>query len=251
MPEGPSIVILKEELTPFIGKKVLEVSGNAKIELSRMKNKKVLDVKSWGKHFLISFDSFFIRIHLLMFGRYLVNDRKEIAPRLHLRFKSGEVNFYSCSVKLIDGKAEDMYDWERDTMSDTWNPQKAYKSVQLEKNEMICDCLLDQEIFAGVGNIIKNEVLFRARVQPESLIKNIPAKKIKEIVALTPEYCFDFLRWKRKFELKKNYQVHTKKFCPVCNSKLSFKQKMGKRMRRSFYCPNCQVLYKRKVSAAS
>jgi endonuclease-8 len=30
MPEGPSIVILKEEVHPFKGKKILEVSGNSK-----------------------------------------------------------------------------------------------------------------------------------------------------------------------------------------------------------------------------
>jgi formamidopyrimidine-DNA glycosylase len=32
-------------------------------------------------------------------------------------------------------------------------------------DELIWDALLDQNVFAGVGNIIKNEVLFRLRVQ--------------------------------------------------------------------------------------
>ena len=31
---------------------------------------------------------------------------------------------------------------------------------------MVCDALLDQTVFAGVGNIIKNEVLFRTGVHP-------------------------------------------------------------------------------------
>ncbi|HRO68823.1 MAG TPA: hypothetical protein PK951_00545 [Chitinophagaceae bacterium] len=44
---------------------------------------------------------------------------------------------------------------------------------------MVCDALLDQEIFSGVGNIIKNEVLYRIRVHPESLIGDIPLKKDK------------------------------------------------------------------------
>lgn len=30
--------------------------------------------------------------------------------------------------------------------------------------------LLEKEIFAGVGNIIKNEMLYRARVHPESIV---------------------------------------------------------------------------------
>ena len=33
MPEGPSMVILKEEVKSFKGKKVIKVSGNTKVEV--------------------------------------------------------------------------------------------------------------------------------------------------------------------------------------------------------------------------
>ena len=78
MPEGPSIVILKEEVAAFKNKKVGTVTGNAKIDLERMAGQKVIDFKSWGKHFLICFDGFFLRIHLLMFGSYLINEKKPL-----------------------------------------------------------------------------------------------------------------------------------------------------------------------------
>jgi endonuclease-8 len=246
MPEGPSIVILREELSMFIGKKVSRVSGNAKIDLQRLKGKTIIDMKTWGKHFLICFDDFFIRIHLLMFGRYLINAQKEIPPRFSLGFRGGaEFNFYNCSVKLFEGQVSDLYNWETDTMSEEWNPQRAYRTILLQKEEMICDTLLDQDIFAGVGNIIKNEVLFITKVQPETKNKDLPARKLKEIVKVAREYCFDFLRWKRKFELKKHYQVHMKSICPRCNIKIILKRKTGKRERRSFFCSNCQYLYKK------
>ncbi len=61
--EGPSLIILKEEIKSFKGKKIIKVSGNTKIEKERFKNKTVRDFKSWGKHFLICFDDFFVRIH--------------------------------------------------------------------------------------------------------------------------------------------------------------------------------------------
>ena len=78
MPEGPSIVILKEEVQQFTGRKVTAVSGNTKkIDLSRLQNKKVHAFKSWGKHFLICFNNFTVRIHFLMFGSYRVNDKKK------------------------------------------------------------------------------------------------------------------------------------------------------------------------------
>jgi endonuclease-8 len=81
MPEGPSIVIMKEALLVFKNKKVIKASGNAKIDFSKIQGRKILDMKSLGKHFLIIFDSFFLRIHLLMFGKYLINETKEMAPR--------------------------------------------------------------------------------------------------------------------------------------------------------------------------
>jgi endonuclease VIII len=245
MPEGPSIVILKEELSVFERKKITDVSGNAKIDLQRLKGKKILEFRSWGKHLLIIFNGFYIRIHLLMFGKCLVNERKEVVPRLRMSFTKGEVNFYSCSVKLFDGDVSDAYDWRRDTMSEEWNPGLALKSLLENKQEMICDGLMNQEIFAGVGNIIKNESLFITKVHPETRIKNIPLKKLKEIVHTTREYCFDFYNWKKIFQLKKHFRIYNKGICPDCGSKI-IRKHTGKGERRSFICKNCQILYKAK-----
>jgi endonuclease VIII len=242
MPEGPTIVILKEDLRKFKNKKILKAYGNAKIDIDRLTGKKIIDFKSWGKHLLICFDDFFIRVHLLMYGRCLINEQKEIPPRLSLSLKNGEFNFYSCSVRMIEGSPDQVYDWEVDTMSDEWNEVKALKSAKKQKDEMICDVILDQDIFSGAGNIIKNEVLFICRVQPESIIKEIPSKKLKEVVTKTRDYCFDFYRWKKKFELRKHYLIYTKVICPRCGIKRILK-KTGKKERRSFFCTNCQILY--------
>src|SRR5688572_13492664 len=53
MPEGPSIVILREEATGFLGKKIARVEGNTKIEKERLEGKRIVALRSWGKHFLI------------------------------------------------------------------------------------------------------------------------------------------------------------------------------------------------------
>ncbi len=64
------------------------------------------------------------------------------------------------------------------------------------------DALLDQQIFSGVGNIIKNEVLFRIRVHPECVIGNLPPRLLTKLIHQAKIYSFDFLRWKKKYELK-------------------------------------------------
>src|SRR4051812_43042862 len=117
MPEGPSIVILKEQVQLFKRKKVLAVSGNTKIGKERLLNKTVVDFKSWGKHFLICFKGFTVRIHFMLWGSYRINERREMAPRLSLKFRNGELNFYSCSVRFIEEDLDTLYDWSADVMS--------------------------------------------------------------------------------------------------------------------------------------
>jgi endonuclease-8 len=108
MPEGPSIVILKEAVQQFKGKKILEVSGNTKVDLPVLRNQVVVDFKSWGKHFLVCFKTFSIRLHFLLFGTYRINERKEMTPRLGLRFSNGELNFYTSSIQLIEGDLDEV-----------------------------------------------------------------------------------------------------------------------------------------------
>lgn len=242
MPEGPSIVILKEEAQQFTGKKIISVRGNTKIDQGRMVDATVIAFRSWGKHFLICFEDFTVRIHFLMFGSYRVNDVKNRPERLGLTFENGEINFYSCSVKIIEDKADSVYDFSTDVMSDTWDPKKAEEKLIMNPGELVCDVLLDQEIFSGVGNIIKNEVLYRIHVHPESETGKLTQEKLSELIHEACNYSFDFLEWKKKYELKKHWLAHTKKLCLRCNLPIIRKQ-TGKRNRRSFFCINCQKLY--------
>lgn len=242
MPEGPSIVILKEVAEQFSGHKISSATGNTSIDTDRIANKKIIDFKTWGKHFLICFDDFTIRIHLLMFGTYRINERKESPVRLGLTFSNGELNFYTCSVKYLEGKINTHYDFTSDVMNDKWSPKKAFAKLREKPNMMICDALLEQEIFSGVGNIIKNEILYRTKIQPEALNGNIPDKKLKELIKEARIYSFEFLKWKKNNELKSHWKAHTKKTCERCNLPL-IKKYAGTKKRRSFYCDNCQKLY--------
>ncbi len=243
MPEGPSIVILKEETARFAGKKVISASGNSKtVDFSRITGKKVIAFKSWGKHFLICFQGFTIRIHFLMFGTYRINEAKEMPARLHLQFANGELNFYTSSIRIIEEPLDEVYDWSADVLNENWDASKAIAKLKKIPDALVCDALLNQDIFAGVGNIIKNEVLFRIRVHPQSLVGKLPLKKRKELVREAVQYSYDFLEWKKAFVLKKHWLAHTKKICPRCEIPL-IKAYLGKTNRRSFFCNNCQIIY--------
>ncbi|MFV8377031.1 DNA-formamidopyrimidine glycosylase family protein [Flavobacterium sp. LB1P71] len=198
MPEGPSIVILKEEVQHFAGDKIISVSGNSKIDQSRLQNQRVTSFKSWGKHFLICFEGFTVRVHFLLFGTYRINETRDLPVRLNLKFKNGDLNLYSCSIKILEGDINKHYNWTEDVMNENWNPKNAKRKLREEPNKLVCDALLEQHIFSGVGNIIENEILYRVYVHPESLIGQIPEAKINEIIEQARIYSFEFLTWKKK-----------------------------------------------------
>ena len=243
MPEGPTLVILREEAAPLVGKVVRRAQGNTRtIDPTRMEGRKVLAIRTWGKHFLVCFSGFTLRVHFMLFGSYRIDARRDAAPRLSLQFAGHELNFYASSVKYIDGDLDAVYDWRGDVMSDAWDPALARRKLTAMPDALVCDALLDQSVFAGVGNIIKNEVLFRLRVHPLSRVGAIPARKRAELVKQAREYSFEFMAWKKAYVLRQHWLAHRKSTCPRCGVRFTIAH-LGRTNRRAFYCTHCQKLY--------
>jgi endonuclease-8 len=243
MPEGPSILILKEKVQQFIGEKVIAATcNNDTLDTEILTDQTITAFKSWGKHFLICFPQFTIRIHMMMFGTYRINSHTEKPPRLHLQFEDGELNFYACLLQLIEEPLDKVYDWSADVMNPEWDTKKAIKKMKAIPNLLACDALMDQQLFSGVGNIIKNEVLFRSCIHPESLIAAMPPKKVKEMINETIRYSFEFLQQKKEGTLKRHWQAYHKKECPR-NHVPFISKDTGRSRRASFYCELCQVKY--------
>jgi endonuclease-8 len=244
VPEGPSLVILKEETARFEGQDIVRAEGNTTtIDPAALVGQPILSLRTWGKHFLIELPTTALRIHFLLFGSYRVDERKDKPPRLSLgTADGGELNFYACSVKEIDGDLDAAYDWSADVMSDQWDPARARKKLRAAPDMLACDALLDQTIFSGVGNIIKNEVLFRIRVHPLSTVGSLPAARLRALVQEARQYSFDFLEWKKAYVLKAHWLAHAQTVCPRCNVRFT-KAHLGRSKRRSFFCERCQKRY--------
>src|SRR4030095_10301698 len=211
--EGPSIHLAAEQLRPFVGRKVERVTGNSRIGIERFRGQTVKDIFAWGKHLVFQFDTFALRVHFMLWGTFAAtvdgtsvtgDYRRAGPPRLVMNFPNGEITIWAASVKWVDiADAKGEYDFTADIMSDRWNPKAALKKVRAFPRAEIADVLLDQAIFAGVGNIIKNEVLFRTRTSPFVRVGKIPPKKLRAIVADAQVFSHRFLELRRVFALRK------------------------------------------------
>jgi endonuclease-8 len=247
--EGPSIHLAAEQLKPFAGRRVRRVEGNSRIGIERFRGKVVREIFAWGKHLVFQFDGFALRVHFMLWGTFAAtvkgtsvtgDYRRSGAPRLVLRFANGEITIWSASLKFIeDAHARDTYDFSVDVLSDDWSPRAAQERVRNHPADEVADVLLDQSIFAGVGNIIKNEVLFRTRTSPMTRVKRLSPAKLRAIVAEARTFSFRFLELRRRFALRKNLEIYGRSVCPSCGGHVS-RRMHGTRNRRSFFCAGCQ-----------
>jgi endonuclease-8 len=238
--EGPSIVIACEELAPFFKREITLARGTARLPLTQLKGSRLLKAKSWGKHLWLEFSSLSLRIHFLMFGSYRINNpRENRTPKLELKIGDDRIYFYSCAIKVQTQSFKETYDTSRDLMSPNWDVQQARAAVRARSESEVCDVLMDQDIFAGLGNIMKNEILFNLRMHPQARVKQLTPARLRALVKEAEAYAWQFYEWKKINQLKRNWKIMRKRACPVCGRKVQ-KKPTGKLARISHFCRHCQ-----------
>ena len=169
MPEGPAIMHLKDQLQPFKGKIVKKAGGYGKMPVAWIQGKKLKDIQTWGKHLLFIFENGTVRVHLGLFGEILLNERKKVNASFFLHFANGEINGYIVRAQKLEKPLKESYDWKVDIMSPKFDPAHVKQLLKKYSDKTIDDVLMNQDIFSGVGNKIRNEALYRAGIHPQSL----------------------------------------------------------------------------------
>ena len=243
MPEGPSILFLKNKLQRFKGKTVSEASGYSEMDKTAIDHVKILDIETYGKNLFFVFKDFFVGVHLGLFGSMLVNKRKKVNASFALHFPHSEINFYVANTKMYQGKPSDHFNFKTDIMNKDFDGEYVLKTLQeVYTEKMIGDVLMEQELFTGVGNIIRIESLYRAKIHPESLVKDIPEKKLVYLIETVVNYAYEFLDFLKNDEVKEKALIYGKKICPKDKTELMIEE-MGKVKRKTYICPKCQKLY--------
>ncbi|MFH7611537.1 endonuclease, partial [Pseudomonas syringae pv. tagetis] len=80
------------------------------------------------------------------FGSWRIDERKPPPARVSLAFDNGELNFYACSVRLIDEPLDDVYDRRVDVMNDAWDANLARRKLKALPDTLVCHALQDQTL---------------------------------------------------------------------------------------------------------
>ena len=101
-----------------------------------IKGQKLKEISCWGKHLLFEFPKGTVRVHLMLFGRIMINERKKKNRSFYLEFADGEINGYVVRAQKLEGSPEDHYDWRTDTLSDKFDATHVKSLLKVQKGKM-------------------------------------------------------------------------------------------------------------------
>ncbi|XP_053140852.1 endonuclease 8-like 2 [Hemicordylus capensis] len=163
-------------------------------------------------------------------------DWNDPIPRLVLHFNDqGLLVFYNCRIRPCSSPTTQP---ATDILSPAFDQEQALAA--LCEATPVCYTLLDQRYFSGLGNVIKNEVLYLARIQPLSLGSLLAPSDRQSVLGHAVRFSLEWLNSKLKGE-RLHLQIYGKDRCPSGHEvqKGTFGPRDGLK-RLTWWCPQCQ-----------
>ncbi len=241
MPEGPSILFLAKSLYKFEGKKVKTAGGYGPMDTDWLKGQTLLHVKTWGKHLLFQFKKATVKVHLGLFGDVLIDEEKKVNRSFFMCFANGCINGYVVKASKIEEPLNEVYDWRTDALHKHFDAKYVKQLLLAKPEKQIHEVLMDQDIFTGTGNKIRNEALYRACIHPHSIVGKIPPAAITKLVAEVKKYAGIFLKDLETKGLNDSFKVYQQEFA-ADGSEVTV-EVLKKEKRKIFYSEHHQKLY--------
>ena len=263
MPEGHTVHRTARQFTKlFVGTSVEVSTPQGRFtDAALITGQKMVKAEAWGKQMVLHFESAAIRIHLGIYGKWNFKNFDQNPPepvgQVRARFlNDGHV------VDLRGPTACELVDFSElgklferlgpDPLRP--DPKGEGKTRFVEKvnssKVAIGQLLMDQSVLAGVGNVYRAELLFRANMSPFIPGNQIPAELVANIwddaVALMPLGVKTGLMLTRDGFLKgrpkkdDRYSVYKREglACRVCGEKVSIGLMQARKL---YWCSSCQL----------
>ncbi|XP_043918315.1 endonuclease 8-like 2 [Protopterus annectens] len=165
-------------------------------------------------------------------------DWKDPIPRLILRFDSSNfLVFYNCRMRWT---ASPYSEPTSDILREEFSHKQALEALQ--RPQPVCYTLMNQRHFSGLGNIIKNEALYMAGVNPMTLGSTLSTEKLHTVLQHALQFSAGWLE-KKLDKGKLSYKIYMKEKCPLGHDLQKGSLGPPKGLKRpSWWCPECQPL---------
>lgn len=253
MPEGDTLVRTAAGLRPFLlGRTVTAASARAPgPQAGRLVGATVTAVEAAGKNLLIRFDNGLeVRTHLRMHGswhRYRPGERWRRPParaRLVIEVPgSVAVCFDAPVVELFEARAEALHPslarLGPDLLKEPFDAAEALRRLRdpARADRSIAEALLDQRALAGIGNEVKNEILWQARVSPWTPVRALDDATLAGLIDLVRDV---LRRGAESGRGPRHVYRRAGRPCPRCRTVLSVAHQGTDLPRLTFWCPACQ-----------
>lgn len=213
MPEGAEVRVtadwLRERLVGSILRHVQVIGGRfAKqpiVNIADANNEKIVDVRCKGKVIVVDLEGETSLVSTLgMTGRWSSQPDKHAAVVLHVEKPPtrGMRPLYFVdqrrfgNLKIVDTSEAnaklDELGW--DPLADPTGHWIAYHRLNKRTKKFICEVLLEQSVFAGVGNYVRAEALYRAEIDPWSTIATLSDERWKRLHTAIVDVCAESYR---------------------------------------------------------
>ncbi|MGM0546165.1 MAG: endonuclease VIII [Bacteroidota bacterium] len=272
MPEGPEIWRTADSLTNALKDKSISDIYFAFDELkdyeAKLKGQSVKNVEARGKALLTFFDNGKVMYsHNQLYGKWMISDadnepdtNRSLRVAIHNGSKSAYL--YSASeIEMLDPDEVDEHSYIKKLGPDVLHPDTTFEDVLAQfhsddfKNRKLTTLLLDQGFVSGIGNYLRSEIMFYAKVNPHKKLR-VYSDDQKEALAratydlTTRSYETGGIvndpkiveALKRENAPRSDYRFfvykRTDSRCHKCGSVIEEEKTGG---RKIYFCPNCQL----------
>lgn len=259
MPELPEVETIVRALTPRIrGRHILsaEILHQRIVRYSKLDvvagitGQKVENVRRHGKFILIDLSQGLLTIHLGMTGQLLFNTQR--TPWTRAIFNLDDTQLLYDDPRMFGSIEFSTAEYRTRSLGPDALSINEDVSTKLRKRRApIKSLLLNQRIFAGVGNIYADEALFRAGIYPGRRADRISNARTARLIEIIQEVLTEAVDYRgssvsdyvdtegRKGSFQNRHNVYSRdgQPCTTCGTPIR-KTVIGQR--GTHYCPNCQ-----------
>ncbi len=182
MPEGLEAEIYASAAAQLVGHRIISIDVDERcadpMEMASLVGRDIIGIKRHGKRVAIVLDGAQLEMYFAMTGRLIVND---VAPIAALEYGPAEERIEWDRLVMVTTKGSlrvnDPRRWARFTLDPDWSSLGVDLMVDegdladalaVRRHRKISTkaLLLDQGVIAGLGNMLVDEVLFHAEIDP-------------------------------------------------------------------------------------